>query len=218
MTNYIPGCYGSVLLYNRDDEYCKVCPLALECGPETGRNREIMQKEIGAPMFEAKPQFWQVRQKTALRRDQAQKQSTPKSKLEPASTPASTAVSVPAPVPKQAQPVTKITPVDAMDLPDLKVKVRQELERWAARGINPADLLAGINPFANHIGFKFASAFASGCMKLYQPTKAQLIQEIEAEFAARGESAWSRGSLQSNVNIVLGAFKACGYHIIIKES
>lgn len=209
-------CKGSILLFSEDDTYCKQCPLFAECKIEVDRNRSTIQELMGRPVF--KSETWQeMARTTQRRRAMAQSQSEPKPK------PAPTAQK-PAPVaPVASAPVAvatgiKRTPTEAMTLDGLQVKVRAQLERWHNKAVDPSGIERGENPFTSIPGMEFPTYFANAVLQLGVTTKRALMDQIAADqLAIKGES-WSQGSLQSNVNILAGAFAACGYNVIQEKA
>lgn len=212
MTEVVMGCRGSVVLYKETDSYCSTCPIRVECAEEAKQNVQKLQDALSKPVFEAQGKWWAGAVMTSRRRRaKAYSQSTAKPQDVVVTTAAKPNPSVVAPA------LCKLSPFDALNAAqDLKVRVRSELERWVRKGIDPSLIEANQNPFENSSGMKFAEMFASAVLKHGVVSKMELQAAICALQQSKGEAAWSSSSLQSNINIVAGCFRACG-HTVLQE-
>lgn len=216
MTESAMGCFGSIMLHDEADSYCQQCPVMADCKAAVDQNRVKIEASIGRPLFEGNIVTRvkaMTRAKQDAARDAAKVESLPIQ--DPKSKPAHRPVqAVPAPAPLTA-PANKLTPYQASLRTDLKVKVKEQLEVWVSKGIDPALIDSRTNPFAGRHGFKIANQIVEALLlHSGKPTKAQLQADIAAAQAQTGEKQWSAASLQSNINIVTGAFAACGYVLL----
>lgn len=208
MTDFTMDCLGSLIIYNEGKGYCASCQLRDRCASEVAANRKRMEEALGQPVYEEGGKFWLAAKKRSQQRAAlAYKLSTVKS----------VEAAPPRPV-AAVTPASIITPYEASRKEGLPVKVRQALEKWIQKGITPESICDGINPFASVTGLKFPTLLADVVIaRGTGMTKAELRKAIAQEMQDRGEPVWSDPSIQSNVNIVAGAFAACGIQIV-KES
>lgn len=200
------GCFGSVMLFNVDDEYCKRCAFREECEKQVVTNRIELERALGAPVYDKTKQFWKrTKLASKVKRAMADEQSRPpQAKIE---------ASAKAPRPVPILPAGKLAPFDAAQIDGLPVKVRQELIRWHDRGIDPSRIERGENPFEGYDGVKFPHTLTSIFIKSGARTKRQYADEIFSTLTTMG-TAWKMQGINSNINITMGAFRACGYEVV----
>jgi hypothetical protein len=208
-------CLGSVLLFRKESAYCTRCPLKNACEDQVAENRIHLEEALRKPVFDADGKFWVA----------AQKKSVQKKALATHLSSAAAAVK-PAELPPEVKPVEPkvmtpaalghtLEPSEAMRLEGLPTKVRQEVERWMKKSVDLTSIAIDVNPFIGIAGTDFATDFTDAYLRMPgKPSKKAIGIEIENIRAARGQAAMTPASLQSNVNIVSGAYKACGYNLI----
>lgn len=205
------GCFGSVILYNEDDSYCKACPLRAECEVMVQRNRLALEQALNRPVFEAQGKFWaEAAKRTRKRRAMAMEQSSARPKVVVEAVPAT----APPAHASTSDDTTKRSPYEAKQLPDLRTKVRERLDIWLAKGIDPSQIEQGVNPFADASGCS-VDALISTIFLAHGPLTKPGIMRAMADCQQRsGGKVWTEASLRSNINIVAGAYLACGYQIL----
>lgn len=206
MTDLKMDCMGSVILHGKDG-YCGKCPLFDECAVAAQENRVHMEVALSQPVFAEDGKFW-----VGAARRRAQKREVSNAQLQGEAPPAPPAPRKPAPI---AMAATFLTPYEASTQPDLPVKVRQELLRWVRKGVDPHVIAgASTNPFATVTGFAFAHSLVEVLLQEGPMTKSALLGRV-ADFHSRAcGKAWATSSVQSNVNIILGALGACGINLL----
>ncbi len=208
-------CFGSVILYNKGEEgYCSRCPLQLSCAAQVAENRVLLEEALRRPVFDDEGKFWEAGRRTSLqRRAMAAEQSSAAAAKKPI-------VPVPAPAapakPKAITPPgTLLAPRDAMSIDGLPKKVHEELVKWVKNSIAPELVLEGKNPFQHTTNFKFANLYVEAWLRTPgKPSKRTLREVIASIMEEQGDKPWSLASMQSNVNIVTGAFFACGIDLV----
>ena len=215
------GCFGSVIMFKAEDAYCAQCPLKANCEVKVKETAELLEEAMGKPIYQSEGKFWGDGLLRARRHAKAAiEQSTPKP-IEPAPEPKAAPKAKRAPALKAAPvasaPASKLTPHEASLLPDLRVKVKQLLESWSARGIDPSKVDAGENPFEGRTDATWDYLCVASIIVLGKPTKRELAAEIAARQVVVGKS-WSDASINSCINITTGAFLACGYELLKEKS
>lgn len=213
-------CFGSILLFSEENDYCQRCPLKEACAVEVETNRVHVNAAMERPIFDEEGKFWKkaqrvTRQKAAM----ALELSTPKPAVKPKpATPKAPPKATATPSPAVGG-VARCKPFEAAQVEGLPVKVRQELEKWAARGIDPTVMLKLENPFSTASGFKFQEALSAVVATHgFNLEKGELGQAVTELMIHREGKSWSPASVQSNVNITTGAYLACGIRIFKEKT
>lgn len=204
------GCFGSVMLYAEEDSYCAQCPLREACAIQVAKNQELMQEALGRPVFEAHGKYWaSAVQLSRKKRAMAAEMST--SGIAPAKAP-KPAASKPAPV--TVAPLSKLTPSDAFDAGEkLPKKVRERLDKWVQKGVDPSLIERSINPFDHISGCKVDLLIAAIYIGKGKQSKSDFTAWLAASARKDDGEPWTLAAVQSNLNIIAGAFKACGYEL-----
>ena len=208
MTDVTLDCLGSVILFNEKNRYCSNCLFKEQCSEVVQKNKAAIEEAFGRPLYGAGGKFWERAAVTSRKRKTlAVKLSTP--------------TLITPDKPKAAKPVikapaNKLAPVDAMETEGLPKKVYDQLAKWIRNGIDPSVIERCENPFEHKTNFKIEGQFAEAYLSLFEkPTKRELKDAMVALQTHTGK-VWTDSSLQSNINLVSGAFKACGY-LLFKE-
>lgn len=214
MTIKAMGCFGSVMLYNEDDAYCRQCPRRVECGQAVEKNKVALEEALGAPVFQSNSFWRRTKLISQNKRAMAMEQSTPKPVVDE-----KPADAKPAPAPEKrsapAVATVKRNPYDVIQSGEkLPTKVEKELGRWASKGIDPLGIEKGVNPFTDIPGTKVAFAIADVYLE-HKPASKPEFKRLLADALEKSDGKpWSDASLNSNLNIVLQAFAACGHQLI----
>lgn len=191
------GCFGSVIVFSESDQFCQRCPLFEQCKAQVEDNKRQLEELLGHPVFAPGGSFW--RKATSRKAKQVRhavttvKTKTTRVVVEPTG--------------------DKSLPVHAQDLPQLKVKERKTLHRWAEHNVDLSLLDKHLNPFDGFITFHIERQLITAYFKHGRMTKKELVAELERSLAASGHT-WSRTSVDSHVNFIVGALRACGYGVL----
>lgn len=213
MTDYNMGCLGSILMFNEADAYCISCHLRTQCKELVEQNRGEIQAALGRPVFGDKA--WLGKARAAKRKHEAARKQSGDVVVEEKPKPAKKA----APKPVRTAPPNKMTPAEAMQHGEHPVKVVKALDAWVRHGVDPSLIEEGRNPFEYVGGQVLAQVFTEAVLRLGgRPSKRAVREEMIKIQHETGGTIWSDGTVSSNVNIISGAFFACGYDLLEEKA